>query len=252
MTNEIGMLCFAAVSVGLVHTLLGPDHYVPFVAMSKVGRWSLRKTLLVTVLCGIGHVGSSILLGLVGILFGILVAKLEAVEQVRADVAAWLLIAFGLSYTIWGAVRAIRNVPHTHLHAHQDGTLHVHQHTHAGEHLHIHSSTVPERVAISRGPPATTGEMTPWILFVVFLFGPCEPLVPLLMYPAAQANAGAVILVTALFGAATIVTMTGVVVVLYWGSHALQWQRIHRFSHVLAGLAVLACGIAIKLESSFS
>ena len=26
-------LCLTAVTVGVVHTLLGPDHYMPFVAM---------------------------------------------------------------------------------------------------------------------------------------------------------------------------------------------------------------------------
>jgi hypothetical protein len=30
-------LCLTAVTVGAVHTLLGPDHYVPFVATSRAG-----------------------------------------------------------------------------------------------------------------------------------------------------------------------------------------------------------------------
>ena len=64
--TELQALSLAAVSISAVHTLLGPDHYLPFVAMSRVGKWSLRKTAIITVLCGIGHGYTfPILLGLV-------------------------------------------------------------------------------------------------------------------------------------------------------------------------------------------
>lgn len=35
MTQELGILLITAVSIGFFHTLLGPDHYVPFIAMAK-------------------------------------------------------------------------------------------------------------------------------------------------------------------------------------------------------------------------
>jgi len=56
MTADLMTLSSAALLIGFVHCVCGPDHYIPFVAMSRVGVWSLRKTLLVTVICGIGHV----------------------------------------------------------------------------------------------------------------------------------------------------------------------------------------------------
>src|SRR3990170_4378716 len=138
MTNGVVMLYFAAASVAVLHTLLGPDHYLPFVAMSRAGGWSLRKTVFITLACGIGHVLSSAVLGLVGIAFGVAVLKLEHFEQVRGDLAGWLLLAFGLVYFLWGVRRAIRNQPHTHFHAHADGMIHAHEHTHHTEHLHVH------------------------------------------------------------------------------------------------------------------
>src|SRR5262245_32323952 len=116
MQIGLGALCFAALTVGLTHTLAGPDHYVPFVAMSRVGNWSLRKTLIVTFFCGIGHVGSSVVLGFIGVALGLILSQLESIEGVRGDLAAWLLIGFGLAYTLWGLWRAIANRPHTHLH----------------------------------------------------------------------------------------------------------------------------------------
>ena len=67
MTDSIIVLCGTAASIGFLHTLLGPDHYLPFVAMSRAGGWSLKKTTVVTVLCGMGHVLSSVVLGFIGI-----------------------------------------------------------------------------------------------------------------------------------------------------------------------------------------
>ena len=34
MTHELSILLVSAATLGLVHTLIGPDHYVPFVAMA--------------------------------------------------------------------------------------------------------------------------------------------------------------------------------------------------------------------------
>jgi nickel/cobalt exporter len=136
--NELLLLCGTAASLGFVHTLIGPDHYVPFVAMSRVGRWSLRKTLVITVLCGVGHVLSSVLIGLAGLALGVAVFQLERIEGWRGDLAGWLLVAFGLAYLFWGLKRAWRHQPHSHFHAHPDGTVHVHEHNHELEHLHAH------------------------------------------------------------------------------------------------------------------
>lgn len=171
-------LCLTAITVGTVHTLLGADHYVPFVAMARAGGWSLGKTLRVTAACGLAHVAGSVGIGVVGLVLGLAMMRLEALEAFRGDVAAWLMIGFGLAYAVWGLVRAGRSqAPHDHVHAHADGTVHSHAHTHDAAHLHLH------------GPQAsTTPVWSPWMLFLVFAFGPCEPLIPLLMYPAAKAN----------------------------------------------------------------
>ncbi|MBU1984854.1 hypothetical protein KJ815_10640, partial [bacterium] len=78
MTTEFSLLLGTAATLGFVHTLLGPDHYVPFIAMARARRWSQRRTMLITALCGIGHVSSSVIIGLVGLFFGVEVLKLTA------------------------------------------------------------------------------------------------------------------------------------------------------------------------------
>ncbi|MFN0053512.1 MAG: hypothetical protein ACKV0T_15115 [Planctomycetales bacterium] len=236
MTTELWSLAGAAVSVGCLHTLLGPDHYVPFVAMSRAGGWSMRKTLIVTWLCGLGHVASSLLLGLLGIVLGLAVNRLEGIEEARGGLAAWLLIGFGLAYLTWGLVHARRAQVHSHAHMHADGTMHAHPHQHHGGHLHPHAAATA----------ANPTRMTPWILFTIFFFGPCEPLIPLLMYPAAKASLWGLAVVTLLFSLVTLLTMTVMVCFLAGGFMRIRFTSLERYGHAMAGGLVLACGAAVK------
>ena len=238
MTQELTILAATAASIGLLHTLFGPDHYLPFIAMSSARKWSLRRTLGITTLCGIGHVSGSLILGAVGIGLGWAVGGLEWFEGVRGGVAAWLLLGFGLAYTAWGLRRAIRNRPHTHWHGHTDGTLHEHTHIHAQDHAHAHSAPAEQGVASS---------VTPWVLFTIFIFGPCEALIPILMYPAAEGSWWGVALVALVFGIVTVATMLAIVTIGHLGLARLPLSGLERYSHALAGLALVACGLAIQL-----
>ncbi len=235
MNLDIGLLMLTAVSIGFLHTLLGPDHYLPFVAMSAARRWSRRKTLWITAFCGVGHVLGSLVIGGVGIAVGFSLHKLQWFESLRGDVAAWAMIAFGLVYMTWGLKRAWRNRPHTHVHTHANGLLHqhVHAHSHRDEHAHVHID------------PAQAASITPWALFVVFVLGPCEPLIPILMYPAAKHSALGVGLVVLAFGTVTIATMVSVVCLALLGIDRLPMAAAERYAHALAGGALTICGMGI-------
>ncbi|MBA7527936.1 hypothetical protein ES705_20117 [subsurface metagenome] len=233
MSYELSVLLIAAASIGLFHTLFGPDHYLPFIVMSKSGKWSLRKTALVTFLCGVGHVMSSVLLGFIGVALGIAVIKLEAVESFRGDIAAWGLIAFGLVYFVWGVRRAVRNKPHQHFHAHKNELTHEHTHTHHDEHVHAHVERKRKNI-------------TPWVLFIIFVFGPCEPLIPLLMYPAAKGSLWNLIFVTTTFAVVTITTMMSIVLISSFGISFVPVSKLERYTHALAGATILLCGVSIQ------
>ena len=56
MPSELSLLTLTAAWLAFLHTVAGPDHYVPFIAMSRLGRWSMLKTTWITLLCGLGHV----------------------------------------------------------------------------------------------------------------------------------------------------------------------------------------------------
>lgn len=228
MSNEILILAGTAASIGFFHTLLGPDHYLPFIFMAKARKWSMFKTSWITIACGIGHVGSSILLGFIGYIFGIALVKLEIFEGVRGDLAAWAFVLFGLVYFIWGLRRAIINKPHKHRHLHKDGSIHVHEHTHTYEHDHVHKTNI-----------------TPWILFTIFVLGPCEPLIPILMYPAAETSTSGMVFIAIIFAIVTIATMLGVVLLATYGFNFVKFGKLERYSHALAGAIVFLSGIAI-------
>jgi ABC-type nickel/cobalt efflux system permease component RcnA len=233
ISSEILVLVGTAATLGLVHTVLGPDHYLPFIVISRARKWSLSKTLLISFFCGLGHVLSSVVLGFVGIALGLAVARLTSVESFRGGAAAWLLIGFGFAYFIWGMHRAIKNRSHKHIHVHGDGEKHDHLHTHQVEHSHVHD----EKKGTS---------LTPWILFIIFVFGPCEPLIPLVMYPAMKQNISGLILVTIAFGLTTILTMLTIIAVSSWGVKFLRLGRLERYAHALAGGMIFISGLSVQ------
>lgn len=232
MTDAIPILAGTAALIGFGHTLAGPDHYLPFIVMGKARSWSLGKTMWITLLCGIGHVGGSIALGLLGASLGVALGKLELFEAWRGNVAAQLLIIFGFTYCIWGIHRAIKNRPHTHAHVHGGNVVHEHKHTHHRDHAHPHN--------------LQARSITPWVLFTIFVFGPCEPLIPLIMYPAAEHSMAGMLLVAGIFAVSTIGTMMAVVLVSAWGIQFVKLASVERFSHALAGAAVCLSGLAIQ------
>ena len=85
MAPEHLILIMSAASIAFLHALLGPDHYVPFIAIAKAQGWSLPKTLRVVLLCGSGHLVGSVALGILGIVAGIELTRLEWVESRRGS-----------------------------------------------------------------------------------------------------------------------------------------------------------------------
>lgn len=231
--KEVWVLAGTAATLGFVHTVIGPDHYLPFIVLSRARRWPLPKTMLISFLCGLGHVLSSVALGLAGIALGVAVARLEGVESVRGSLAAWLLISFGFAYFIWGLRRALKKRPHAHAHSHPGTGEHIHAHIHRSDHTHLHGRR-------------EKASLTPWVLFTIFVFGPCEPLIPLVMYPAARHNTPGVILVAATFGLTTIATMLTLIALSSWGLSFVSLGKLERYVHALAGAMIFVSGVTVQ------
>lgn len=170
------------------------------------------KTINIVILSGLGHVLSSIIVGFIGIAAGIGLSKLELFEGFRGNLAAWLFFSFGLAYTVWAVFKLIKKKGHIHKHLsdEKDGK-----------------------------------KLTIWIIFLIFVFGPCEPLIPVLMFPAAQHNYAAVGLIAAVFAIATISTMVISVLLLLKGFSFIKVSSLEKYQHVFAGVAIMLCGAGI-------
>ncbi len=226
--NELTILLGTTALIAFTHTVFGPDHYLPFIVMSKARKWSKWKTLWLTLACGFGHVGSSIVLGIAGVAAGIGLSNIEFVEGYRGNIAAWAFIVFGFFYMIWGIYRAIQNKTHKHIHSHSSGTIHLHEHSHSEDHDHVHKANI-----------------TPWILFTIFVLGPCEPLIPIMMQGQATAGTWGFAIIAIVFSLITVGTMTAIVMLLSSGYKIIPLGKIEKYTHAIAGAIIFLSGFAI-------
>jgi sulfite exporter TauE/SafE len=225
MSHETQLLVLTSITVAFLHTATGPDHYLPFLALAKARSWSLPRTIGWTIVCGCGHVWSSVLLGLGGAALGWSVAKISWFESVRGGIASWALLGFGLIYSVWGLIRAYQNRPHKHFDLQDNGELYVFEHKH-------------DQIV----SPQNRYKVTPWVMFLIFLLGPCEPMIPLLYFPAAQQSWSGMLLLIGTYTVFTLATMTSLVLLGYYGISLLKTEQLERYMHALAGLTITICG----------
>ncbi|MCL2765177.1 MAG: sulfite exporter TauE/SafE family protein [Treponema sp.] len=229
--TETMILLGTSISIALIHTLIGVDHYIPFIALSKANNWAVKKTIIIVLLCGIGHVMGSVLLGFFGIALSAAVTSLVNIEDIRGVIATYVLIAFGLIYTIYGIRCAVKNKTHTHTGA--DGKTFFHSHAHDNtDHKHSPEKSKNKNNAF-------------WGLFIFFVLGPCEPLIPLLMYPAATMDIFTLVLVTVSFSVFTISVMLVMTLIGLKGFQLLKTEKLEKYAHALAGSAILICGLSV-------
>lgn len=203
------VLFLSAVSVAFFHAL-APDHWLPFVALAKGSQWPMRRLAFITTLAGAGHVLSSLLIGMVGLWAGWAVHQLEGAEAWRGSVAVWLLIGFGVAYALWGLKHA--------------------QHSHP----HLSVQDAVKAYAARRA----------WILIAVLVFGPCEPLIPL-MFLSYKEGLGAIWMVCIVFFLVTIAMVVGQSCLTYAGVRLFRPAWMERYAHALAGAAIAATGLAV-------
>jgi sulfite exporter TauE/SafE len=230
--DEMHVLVISAATLGVIHTLLGPDHYLPFIVLSRARKWTQTRTLWITFISGVGHVSGSVILGLIGIAMGISIHRLEAVEASRGAVVGWMVIAFGLLYTAYGIYKYVRRGAHFHLPSFMRPKSIRHRDLHLADR---------ELEKEDNG-----GRLTPWILFLIFVFGPCEVLIPMLVYPAAEHSTIGIVLVALVFGIATVGTMMLVVLLGYKGVSMVRFKGKEHQLHLYAGLVILLAGVGMQ------
>jgi nickel/cobalt exporter len=211
MNLEMMPLISIAALIGLIHTLMGPDHYLPFIALAKARSWSRKKTAWITSLCGLGHILSSVVIGCLALGLRVSLSSLHVIDSYRSDFAAWALIALGCVYFIWSLKK-------------------LYKENKQGHDL----------------PAEGKSNLLFWGLFTIFVVGPCEPLFFLMTYPSLMANPLSVLLLVGVFGVTTVATMTTVVLGASYGLSFSRGKQVARFAPAFAGLMIMFCGAGIK------
>lgn len=210
MQNSLFVLLASTFVLAFLHAL-APDHWMPFAVIGKANKWSKSKLLWITFISGIGHVGISVVFSVVGLLLGVSLSKLKSLGGGHGEIGLWLLIGFGIAYTIWGIKKARdkkRSQPY-------------------GEQL-----------------DAKTVAM--WTTFAIVILGPCEILIPLIFLSYNYGYAG-VMLVGIVFSAVTITMMLVQSFLAFVGMQWIKNDIIERYSHVFAGLVIVLTGIFVML-----
>jgi len=202
-------LVASAVSVAFFHAL-APDHWVPFVALARGSRWGVRRLAWIATLAALGHVVTSLLLGFLGLWAGLAIHQLRGAEAWRGSVGVWLLIGFGVAYALWGFKHA--------------------QHPHP----HVTVQDVAKTYATRRM----------WMLFAIMVFGPCEPLIPL-MFVASQAGMATVWAISLVFSLVTVVMIVAQSTLSYAGVRLVNAPWMERYAHALAGLVIILTAVFV-------
>ncbi|MFB6319539.1 hypothetical protein [Saccharicrinis sp. FJH54] len=239
--NELYLLIGTAAFLGFFHTATGPDHYIPFIVLSKARKWTQTRTMWITFISGIGHILGSVILGIIGIALGISLSKLELIEAHRGNIVSYLLLTFGLLYTAYGLYKFFTKGKHFHL----PGFL-IPKRIRRLQHVVTHQPyDLNKNFRVSDDTEDVT-KITPWILFLIFVFGPCEVLIPLLIFPAAKFSAMGIASVSIVFGITTILTMLIIVFLGYKGASTIKIKDGDRYFHLIAGMGILISGLGMQ------
>ncbi len=227
MTATLLTLSFTAITIAFFHTAAGPDHYLPFIVLQRSRRWSLARTLMLTVVCGFGHVFSSILLGIMGVFMGWQLSEISIFQDVRGEMSSWALLIFGVAYLVYGLWRARKVQPHKHFDVVEDD-VYVYEHKH--EDLYV---------------PKKRVKVTPMVLFAIFVMGPSEPIIPLLFFSGTHRSATEIAWLILLFTLTTILTMVMMVLLGNYSYARIKTETLDRFSHAISGFVISFCAFGM-------
>ena len=217
-------LILSAITISFLHTASGPDHYLPFIVLSRSRKWSIYKTAGLTIVCGLGHIISSVLIGLIGVVLGWQLTKLTWFQDIRGNISGWSLLLFGLIYLGWGIWKVHSNRAHKHFDVYDDN-VYVYEHQH-GKALY----------------PQQRVKVTPLILLAIFVMGPSEPLVPLLFYSGLNRSVLEIGVLITVFAISTVLTMLVMVLLGLYGFSFFKNNKLERYIHAMSGAVVTICG----------
>ncbi|HEV3195647.1 MAG TPA: hypothetical protein VGZ06_05875 [Candidatus Cybelea sp.] len=208
------LLVLGVVAVGVLHTLV-PDHWVPIAVVARQRRWTRVQTARAAAIAGLGHTLSTLAIGIVVWLGGVVLAvRFGNLVSILASVA---LIAFGL----WIAGASLREMREDRS---RGGPL-------VGAHEHK-----PQR------------NMRTPLLFILGSSPMVEGIPAFLA--AARFGAGLLAVMAACFAVSTIVTYVGMCVFSHLALENLSFGPLERYGEVLSGAIIAIIGFVFLIWSA--
>lgn len=243
MTN--GILIAAVLAVGVLHTLV-PDHWAPIVVIARQQGWSVQRTIRAAAIAGLGHVTSTLALGVVLWAAGATLAARYA-HAVNLTAAA-ALVAFGV-WIAWSGWREARESGaeagdlrgHAHLHTH--GTVtHVHWHQHEEREWHA----VTSGVAVMHEHDHVVAGRT--ALLLILGSSPMFEGIPA-FFAASTRGVGLLVTMAIVFAVSTVATYVATCAFGIASLQRMSLGAVERYGELLSGCVVAAVGVYALLTA---
>ena len=234
--------------VGVLHTAV-PDHWAPIVVLARQQGWSTARTARSAALAGVGHVTTTLLLGVLLWVVGTALAVRYA--HLVSLVSAFALLAFGLwiAYGGWKEARGSgahdhghSHFGHAHLHRHDGGPVHVHWHEHHAADWHV----VDGGVAVLHAHEHSTSGRT--ALLLIMGSSPMVEGIPAFL-SASTKGLALLCAMAVVFALSTIVTYVAFCMTGVRGLQRMSLGPLEKYGEVLSGLFVAAVGIYALLTA---
>ena len=205
------MLVAAVIAVGVLHTLV-PDHWVPITLIARQRGWTRMQTARAAFGAGLGHTLSTLAIGLVVWVAGVVVA--QRFGTIVSLVSSLALIGFG-GWIAFGAWRELRQ--------------HEHQHEHGHDHAHDDRGSRTALVLILGSSPMVEGIPA---FFAAAKFGP-----------------GLIAVMSICFAVSTIVTYVALCTLSTAVLERLHLGPLERYGEILSGLFIVVVGIVFLIPN---
>ena len=280
------LLIISVIGVGILHTLV-PDHWLPIAVLARQRGWTATETARAAAQAGLGHVATTLVLGLLA--WGVGAAAAKSYGQ-AVDVAASLaLIGFGL-WIAWGAWTESKGSAHGHPHHHHCSagqhrhdsaaatdhawehdalykplasaavsSRHVHWHSHGRgpTHRHWHDHEVAtghvlavDSAAVAPLPFHAHGTSGRTGLLLVLGSSPMVEGIPA-FFAASHYGAGIIALMALAFGLSTIATYVALSVFSASRLQRISLGPLDQYGEVASGLLMAAIGVVFGLIVAF-
>ena len=194
--------------LSVVHALI-PNHWIPLIAIGKAENWTNRETVTATIIAGLAHILSTVIVGIIVGFAGLKLA--ENYETITTLVAPLILILIGLIYIIIDLAR-----------------------------LHKHNHSVSKPVKSTKSNKSRLTLILS--ISIAMFFSPCIEL-EAFFFQAGTIGWTGVIIVSVIYTITTVSIMTILVSLGLKGINKLEWHFLEHHEKIVTGIVLVVLGI---------